>query len=212
MSAVNHRFTSTQLRQRQTGVTLIEALIAAVILAIGILGIVSLLAMSKVSQHEAIQRTRAVALADDILERIRRNPAGMATYAARDYDAPLGGNSIDEEPDTNCASAVCLTTADMASYDLWTWENLLDGNSTIVTGTTAATAGLRGLNGCIVFDADVDRTRSGIVSIVLQWQGLRETNDPVTDDDAVCGGDDAGGDPTRRQVIIDSYIIDETEL
>ena len=64
----------------QSGFTLIEALVTAFILAVGIMGIVSLLSLSKVSQHESIQRTRAVVLADDILERIRRNPAGMSVY------------------------------------------------------------------------------------------------------------------------------------
>ena len=64
----------------QSGFTLIEALVTAFILAVGIMGIVSLLSISKVSQHASIQRTRAVVLADDILERIRRNPAGMSVY------------------------------------------------------------------------------------------------------------------------------------
>ena len=44
----------------QRGFTLIEALIAFVILSVGLLGIVSLQAMAKTSQHLAIQHTRAV--------------------------------------------------------------------------------------------------------------------------------------------------------
>ena len=47
---------------KHRGVTLIEALITGLILAIGIIGVVSLLAMAKASQHEAMQRTRAISM------------------------------------------------------------------------------------------------------------------------------------------------------
>ncbi|QIB64782.1 type IV pilus modification protein PilV [Kineobactrum salinum] len=64
----------------QRGMTLIEALAAFVILSVGLLGIVGLQALSKTAQHQAIQRSRAVALGNDMLERIRSNPAGLETY------------------------------------------------------------------------------------------------------------------------------------
>ena len=51
-----------------------------VILSVGLLGIVSLQAMAKTSQHLAIQHTRAVTIADAIVERIRVNPGAMADY------------------------------------------------------------------------------------------------------------------------------------
>ena len=199
-------------RRSQAGVTLIEALIAGVILAIGILGVVSLITMSKVSQHQAIQRTRAVALADNILERIRRNPAGLATYNGG-LGSPLGNSSINTEPSPDCNSATC-TPAEMATHDLWDWEQLLDGTSVTITdgGTTTATAGMRGLRGYIVFTADTGKTNTGIVSVVLQWQGLSESTDAVATGEGVCGGDAAGTDDTRRQIIINSYVIDAQEL
>ena len=201
--------------QTQRGVTLIEALIAGVILAIGILGVVGLLAMSKVSQHETIQRTRAISLADDILERIRRNPAGIATYrtGTTGFETPLGNASIAGEPDPNCRSATC-TPVQLAAHDRWAWERLLDGSSVTVTdgGSTTSTNIISGLRGCISFTADAGKTNTGIVSVTLQWQGLRETMDAVGVGGAVCGGAAANTDLTRRAVVIDSYLIDETEL
>ncbi len=212
MSAVKSRAPVPMTRQR--GVTLIEALIAGIVLAIGILGVVSLLALSKVSQHETIQRTRAISLADDILERIRRNPAGIVTYqtGTTGFESPLGNGSITDEPDPDCSTATC-TPAQLAAHDRWAWERLLDGASVTVTdgGTTTSTTRIRGLRGCIAFDADAGKTNTGVVSVVLQWQGLRDTADAVPTGN-VCGGDAAGTDPTRRQVVLDSYLIDETEL
>lgn len=200
---------------RQRGVTLIEALIAGVILAIGILGVVSLLALSKVSQHETIQRTRAVSLADDILERIRRNPEGIATYRTGNtgFESPLGNGTINAEPDPNCSSATC-TPVELATHDRWSWEQLLDGASVTSTtdGVTTSSNAISGLRGCISFTADAGKTNTGIVSIVLQWQGLRETIDAVAAGGNVCGGAAATTDLTRRQVVMNSYLIDETEL
>jgi len=199
--------------RRQSGFTLIEALVAGVILAIGILGIVSLLAMSKVAQHEGIQRVRAVALADDMIERIRRNPAGIAVYDIG-LTSPLGGGSEgDDEPDPNCNSSTC-TSDQLAAFDLWAWERLLDGTSATVVdgeGEVSNTVGMRNVRACVEFTADTGKTNTGIVDIVLQWQGLQESTDAVAEDGTVCGND-TDEDLTRRQLIVSSYVIDETEL
>ena len=193
----------------QSGFTLIEALVTAFVLAVGIMGIVSLLSLSKVSQHESIQRTRAVVLADDILERIRRNPAGISVYHMG-LSAPLGGASIGAEPVPNCQSATC-TPDELATHDLWAWERLLDGTSAIVTDSEASTVGLRDVSACIDFTADDGRLNTGIVDVVIQWQGLQETADAVISGGTVCG-DATAEDTTRRQVIVNSYVMNETEL
>ena len=192
----------------QSGFTLIEALVTAFILAVGIMGIVSLLSLSKVSQHESIQRTRAVVLADDILERMRRNPAGMSVYNVG-LSAPLGDASRGTEPVPNCQSGTCAPD-ELARYDLWAWERLLDGSSAIVTDGGAYTVGVRNVRACIDFTADDGRQNTGIVDVVIQWQGLQETADAVVSGGTVCG-DAAAEDTTRRQVIVNSYVMDETE-
>ena len=181
----------------QSGFTLIEALVTAFILAVGIMGIVSLLSISKVSQHASIQRTRAVVLADDILERMRRNPTGMSVYDIGP-SAPLGDASRGAaEPAPNCRSAPCAADQ-LATHDLWAWEQLL------------MTTGLRNVSACIDFTADADRENTGIVDVVIQWQGLKETADAVISGGTVCGVA-TDEDTTRRQVILNSYIRDEKE-
>ena len=209
LPATNHRFCAG--RARQSGFTLIEALVAAVILAIGVLGVVSLLTMSKVSQHEGMDRVRAVALADDMIERIVRNPGAMDTYDDIGLDAPVGGNTIDEVPDPDCRIAVCDNPEELANFDLWAWEQLLDGRATTFDdgGTTTPAVALRNVQGCIVFTADTGRTNTGIVDVIIQWQGLKETADAV-DGGAVCGDAD-DEDLTRRQVVVSTYVIDELE-
>lgn len=191
--------------------TLIEALAAFVILSIGLLGIVSLQALSKSAQHQAIQRSRAVAIGNDMLERVRTNPAGLPTY---DIGlTPIGKGTIETEPSPNCATATC-TPAQLAAHDLWNWEQSLDGAAVTVVegGVMTNTAGLINPQGCTQFIADTGKTRTGIFNVIIQWRGLSETSDAVAEGEIVCGGAAAEADRFRRQIIVSSYVLDGTEI
>ena len=107
--------------EQQRGFTLIEALIAFVILSVGLLGIVSLQALSKTSQHQAIQRSRAVTLADAMVERIRINPAAVATYIASN---PLGDDPNSPEPSPDCSSAACDPNELAATENHISWKHM----------------------------------------------------------------------------------------
>ncbi|MFT4823997.1 MAG: type IV pilus assembly protein PilV [Halioglobus sp.] len=193
--------------REETGFTLIEALIAFVILSVGLLGIVSLQALSKQSQHQAVQRARAISMADSIVERIRINPGGLATYNIG--LTPLGGGTVSSEPAPNCRTAICTPTQ-LATHDLWEWEQALDG--AMVKAGTINTSGLIEPKGCIVFDPAPSRLRTGLVNIIIQWQGLNESTDAVQAGEVRCGGAVAGNNDFRRQVSINTFVIDEQEL
>ncbi|QFU76997.1 type IV pilus modification protein PilV [Halioglobus maricola] len=197
-------------RHQQKGMTLIEALIAAVILAIGILGIVSLLGISKVAQHDTVQRTRAVSLADDLLERIRRNPEGVSEYI--NYN-PLNGSSA-PSIGADCTTTTC-SAEDLAKFDLDDWDNLLSGAAVTApdpNGAASNTAVLPNVAACVNFTADTGKVNTGIVDVVIQWRGLSETFD-AADGDTICGTDWSDEEkPYRRQVVIRSFILDEEDL
>ena len=57
----------------QRGFTLIEVLIAFIILSFGLLGAVALQAKAKQASFDSMQRAAAVALGNDIVQRIRAN-------------------------------------------------------------------------------------------------------------------------------------------
>ncbi len=198
----------------QRGFTLIEALIAFVILSVGLLGIVSLQAVAKSSQQLALQHTRAVTIADAIVERIRVNPAAVEDYNIG-TDNPVGETAT-AEPTPNCRSAAC-TPAELAAHDLWAWEQALLGAGAQLSGTN--TAGLIEPRGCIVFTATTDqgkngepRDRAGQLTVIIQWRGLKESFDAVQGGEVTCGGEDAGDDDFRRQVIVTTYIVDEEQF
>jgi type IV pilus assembly protein PilV len=92
------------------GFTLIEVLIAVVILALGLLGLAGLQSTSLRNNQSAYFRSQATQLAYDISDRVRANSLG-------NYDNQAETNS-------NCLADTC-TPAQMAGYDLSQWNNQL---------------------------------------------------------------------------------------
>jgi type IV pilus assembly protein PilV len=64
-----------------SGFTLVEVLVALVVLAVGMLGIAGLYVESLKAGRTSIYRTTAVSLAADMADRIRANPAAPGSYA-----------------------------------------------------------------------------------------------------------------------------------
>ena len=187
----------------ERGFTLIEVLIAFVILSVGLLGIVSLQAIAKTSQHLAIQHSRAVTLADAIVERVRVNPTGMATYDIRWSPVGDGTRSFED------CTAGCTPTQ-LANYDLWAWDQALLGSGAKI-GTDTVT-GLIQPRGCIVFAPESGKVGTGRLSVIIQWRGLHESSDAVRGSEPICGGVAAGTDNFRRQVVVNTYVVDEKEF
>ncbi|HEY8537471.1 MAG TPA: type IV pilus modification protein PilV [Steroidobacteraceae bacterium] len=113
------------------GFSMVEALVALVVLAAGMLGIASLYVVTLQTSGSAIYRMQAVNLASDIADRIRANRQAGAAYAA----------SPPTSPPSSCQAAVC-TEQQMADYDFYWWhqqvQEALPGNP---TGTIEVTAG-----------------------------------------------------------------------
>lgn len=192
------------LLKNQGGFTLIEALIAFVILSVGLLGIVSLQAISKQSQHEAVQRARAVSMADDIVERIRINPGAVLEYVTGTTPVSIG-----TEPTPNCLATACDPN-ELADHNLWSWEQTMEGTMVIANGNNAG--GLIDPRGCILFTPEPGKLRTGLLNVIIQWQGLKSTSDAVQAGDVACGGVAATYDDARRQISVNTFVIDEQEL
>lgn len=80
------RVRATASRKLAPGFTLVEVLVALVVLSIGLLGIASLQLSSLRWNNGAAKRSQATLLAYDILDRMRANPA-----AARSSEYSTGG-------------------------------------------------------------------------------------------------------------------------
>ncbi len=107
--------------RRIDGFTLIEVLVALVIMSVGMLGIAGLYVHSMQAGRTSILHHNAVTLAGDIADRIRANPTAAAAYTAvgADNNCVLGG--------------IDCTPAEMAANDIFTWDQ--QAVDTLPTGT-----------------------------------------------------------------------------
>lgn len=99
-----------QLIARSHGFALIEALIALLILAFGMLGLLWMHQQALVSQRQQIMRSVAAGIADDLAERMRLNATQSVNYAKN-----WGSNNVSSVVD--CAANACLRS-ELASWDL----------------------------------------------------------------------------------------------
>jgi type IV pilus assembly protein PilV len=97
----------------QRGVTMVESLVALVILSVGMLGIAGLYVSGVKAGRSALLRTQAVNLASDMADRIRANRRAVDAYAMDTY----GG----EPEDQGCINDAC-TPEELAEDDLFRWQ------------------------------------------------------------------------------------------
>lgn len=102
---------------RQGGFTMVEVLVALVILAIGLLGIAALYLNSLQSGRTAIYRTQAVNLAADLADRIRSNRTAQGAYASLFGDMPAEV--------AGCFNTGGCIDTDLAASDLARWKATL---------------------------------------------------------------------------------------
>ena len=140
--------------KRQLGFSLIEVLIALIVMSVGMLGIAGLYVQSLQAGRTSMFRHQAVALAGDVADRIRANPTAGISYT----DAAGADNGC-------VAAGVDCDTAGMALHDVWLWKqqacNSLPG--------AAAAGGCVGTGGDVTVAFD-DTVTPPLYTITVSWE------------------------------------------
>jgi len=137
-------------RGHRNGFTLIEMLIALVVLSIGLLGAAKLFIVTLQGNASAESRMVAVNLAGDIADRIRANRLAGAAYAGAAANNACAGGVL---------GAVNCTAAQMAANDLFQW------NAQIANAWPGGVA-----NGAVAYVAPVTAALPGTYTITINWQ------------------------------------------
>lgn len=119
--------------KKNSGFTLIEVLIAMLILALGLLGMAGLQMTGLRNNLSSYQRSQATLLSYDMADRMRANIADAQLYSDSIYITSSVSGASEQ---TSCTVAtVGCNPALMAQHDLFEWGqrlgNLPDGTGTI---------------------------------------------------------------------------------
>lgn len=152
MKTISH--TTTVARRRQSGFSLLEVLVALLVLSIGLLGLAALQTMGLKFNTQSYQRTQAVLQAYDIIDRMRANPTGMAAGL---YNTVGINDAAPSLPNCPCSST------QMKDYDLSQWKNaiadlLAQGQGAVCRGTLNAT-----------LDTCTDPGTGTVFTVGIQW-------------------------------------------
>lgn len=182
---------------KQNGFSLIEVLVSMIIIAVGLLGLAALQARAINSEFESYQRSQAVSLTFDMVQRIRTNRANMGYFKTiSDADTGEGylGSADADSYDLTCPPA---DPTDRAGQDLCDWNDLLLGTAETKSGNNVGA--MLGGRGCIFYDAASEvagAPDSGLFTVAVSWQGNQDTVAPSVN----CGNGLYGAESKRRTI------------
>ena len=168
---------SIRALKKQAGFSMMELLVAVLVMGVGVLGVTGLQLISLQNNQDALLRSEAVQLAYDILDRIRVNPG--AGVPGSQYN----GIALDDAPvaPPDCMAGDC-TPAQMVAFDVASWKCSLGGfNDEEVCSDLEDDGVLPGTNlqpGLPDGDGSIAVDGAGIITITVQWNGFN--NQPQT--------------------------------
>ena len=104
-----------RIHRRMAGVSMVEALVALVIISVGMLGIAGMYLSSLQAGRSANLRMQALNLTSDLADRIRANRGGLVNY-----EVAATGTGEEHE----CETETC-TAAEVAENDLFLWKQAI---------------------------------------------------------------------------------------
>jgi len=145
--------TDVALSKQERGFSLLEVLIALLVLSVGLLGIAGLQTVSLRFNHQSYERTQATVLISEIFEKIAANPV-----AAR-------GGSFDPVLDTDTSASfsygpcpTSCTPAQLAAFDLFRWKLSIEDPRRLAQG-----------RGAIRRIPDPDGPTAHVYEVTINW-------------------------------------------
>jgi type IV pilus assembly protein PilV len=119
------------LNKANAGFTLVEVMVAVLVLAVGLLGLAGLQAASLAANQSAYRRGQASQSVYDLADRMRVNPAGLTNYTA------INPATAERKPECSVAQAAPplppfpapdCSPAEMAENDLAEWFTAIESS------------------------------------------------------------------------------------
>lgn len=178
---------SSIISARESGVSLVEILVSLIVVLIGLLGLISLQGRAQQAEIESYQRTQALVLLQDAIDRLnthRKAASCMAVTTASTGQPFLGATGTGHAGTVACASSPGTSDANaiaVAVASINEWNTVLTG--AVERAGATAVGGITGARGCIGVDlrnlAAVPPRLADTYTIAVAWQGLVDTVAPA---------------------------------
>jgi type IV pilus assembly protein PilV len=201
------------MRNRAEGFTLIEILVALLVLTLGLLGLAGMQMMAQRSEVESYQRAQAMVIMSDIVDRLNTNRKAASCYAittstsaGTPFIGAAGAGKYDVSGFSCPALATNPTAVTRAAADMEMIEDMLLGVTEVSGG--ASVGAMIGARACIGFDAT-----SQSYTVAVAWQGVTQTFSPASWDATINpavarnGALNLYGTDTQRRVVWTTILI-----
>lgn len=125
-------------RHAQSGVTLLENMVALVVVSVGLLGFAGMQAFTLQGGASSTYRQMAMQQVQDMADRIRANPAAyyISADGANHYDGVVPSSTL-TTPSPDCRAQRC-SAIELAEFDIYQWQVtnnlLLPGDHSVAGG------------------------------------------------------------------------------
>ncbi|MEZ5581872.1 MAG: type IV pilus modification protein PilV [Candidatus Competibacteraceae bacterium] len=160
------------MNHTQRGFTLLEVLVAVIVLAIGLLGMAALQLTATRYSHGSFMRIEATQLANEMADRMRANQTGVNN---NNYSNVAIGSTVTDpgyDCETTYGGGTKCSSQEMANADIYSWKQ--DIGRLLPSGDGGVV--------CTDSDgADADPCTNGSMhTITIQWADSDLDNSPVT--------------------------------
>lgn len=161
--------------RRDRGYSLVELLLALLVFSLGAMAVAAMQLGAVQATRSASDAAAALLLAEDLLQRMLANPAGLDVYVAS-----LGDGDADPGAGGDCADAGLCAARARAQRDITAWRRLGEQRS------------LAELRACVRRQADA-------LQVSLSWSARAAGG---VDPQHSCRGEGDGDDGSRRAVTL----------
>jgi type IV pilus assembly protein PilV len=141
--------------QDEQGFSLLEGMLAAVLLGTGLLAMSAMQGIAFVKNVDSNELTRITTLASDMMERIQFNRRNAISY-----------NGINTQSPTNC-NAISATAQPQARGDCLLWDSLIDGTQ------------LQDVRGTVTVSDPPTVLAQRYVTVTISWTGSLKSDSTV---------------------------------
>jgi type IV pilus assembly protein PilV len=187
--------------KRATGFSMIEVLVALMIVVLGLLGLAGLQVRMQQAEFESYQRAQALVLLQDMVDRVQLHRVTASCFR---FTNTVSGTPYLGADATHTAACAASTANDNteAVNSMTDWSSALQGAAETRGGTSVGA--MVGARGCVNYAAGselLDSTGAAIVgtglyTVAVAWQGTNETVAPTVN----CANGQYGPEARRRVV------------